>query len=164
MTNLFNWFFFFINIGSLGSVTVLVYNQDNLGREWDYGICACAIMIGLMMFLSGTKRYRLKKLVGSPLTQITAVFLTACKKRHLELPSNSSLLFEIDDASEGLNNNKKNKQRLPHSKQFFFLDRAAIRDLSVPEANKCNLATLTDVEELNLVVRMLPIWATTIIF
>ncbi|KAA3460233.1 protein NRT1/PTR FAMILY 6.3-like isoform X1 [Gossypium australe] len=163
MTNFFNWFFFFINIGSLGSVTVLVYIQDNIGREWGYGICACAIVIGLVVFLSGTKRYRFKKLVGSPLTQIAAVFVAAWKKRHLELPSDSSLLFEIDDAAEGLNNKKK-KQKLPHSKQFRFLDRAAIKDPSMPEANKWNLATLTDVEEVKLVVRMLPIWATTIIF
>ncbi|MBA0762147.1 hypothetical protein Gotri_024690 [Gossypium trilobum] len=150
MTNFFNWFFFFINIGSLGSVTVLVYIQDNLGREWGYGICACAIVIGLVVFLSGTKRYRFKKLVGSPLTQIAAVFVAAYKKRHLELPSNSSLLFEIDDAAEGLNNKKK-KQKLPHSKQFRFLDRAAIKDPSVIKANKWNLATLTDVEEVKLV-------------
>ncbi|GMJ00389.1 CHLORINA 1, ARABIDOPSIS THALIANA NITRATE TRANSPORTER 1, nitrate transporter 1.1 [Hibiscus trionum] len=162
MTNFFNWFFFFINIGSLGSVTVLVYIQDNLGREWGYGICVCAIVIGLVVFLSGTRRYRFKKLVGSPLTQIAAVFVAALKKRHLELPSDSSLLFEIDDAAEGLK--KKKKQKLPHSKQFRFLDRAAIKDPSVPEANKWNLATLTDVEEVKLVLRMLPIWATTVIF
>ncbi|KAK8484139.1 hypothetical protein V6N11_024270 [Hibiscus sabdariffa] len=163
MTNFFNWFFFFINIGSLSSVTVLVYIQDNLGREWGYGICACAIVIGLVVFLSGTRRYRFKKLVGSPLTQIAAVFVAAWKKRHLELPTDSSLLFEIDDAAEGLKKNKK-KQKLPHSKQFRFLDRAAIKDPSVPEANKWNLATLTDVEEVKLVLRMLPIWATTVIF
>ncbi|EOY24390.1 Nitrate transporter 1.1 isoform 2 [Theobroma cacao] len=160
MTNFFNWFFFFINIGSLGSVTILVYIQDNLGREWGYGICACAIVIGLVVFLSGTRRYRFKKLVGSPLTQIAAVFVAAWKKRHLELPSDPSLLFNIDDAAEGL----KKKQKLPHSKQFRFLDRAAIQDSSAPEANKWNLATLTDVEEVKLVIRMLPIWATTIIF
>ncbi|KAK8477666.1 hypothetical protein V6N11_035669 [Hibiscus sabdariffa] len=157
MTNFFNWFFFFINIGSLCSVTILVYIQDNLGREWGYGICACAIVIWLVVFLSGTKRYRFKKLVGSPLTQIAAVFVSALKKRNLEFPSDPSLLFNIDDAAEGL---KKKKQKLPHSKQF----RAAIKDPSVPEANKWNLNTLTDVEEVKLVLRMLPIWATTVMF
>ncbi|KAE8708299.1 Protein NRT1/ PTR FAMILY 6.3 [Hibiscus syriacus] len=162
MSNFFNWFFFFINIGSLGSVTILVYIQDNIGREWGYGICACAIVIGLVVFLSGTRQYRFKKLLGSPLTQIAAVFVAAWKKRHLELPSDSSMLFEIDDAAEGLK--KKKKQKLPRSKQFRFLDRAAINDPSVPETNKWNLATLTDVEEVKLVLRMLPIWATTIIF
>ncbi|KAK8626174.1 hypothetical protein V6N13_133826 [Hibiscus sabdariffa] len=161
MINFFNWFFFFINIGSLCSVTILVYIQDHLGREWGYGICACAIVMWLVVFLSGTKRYRFKKLVGSPLTQIAAVFVAALKKRNLELPSDPSLFFNIDDATEGL---KKKKQKLPHSMQFRFLDRAAIKDPSVPEANKWNLNTLTDVEEVKLVLRMLPIWATTIIF
>ncbi|KAG4135012.1 hypothetical protein ERO13_D08G189500v2 [Gossypium hirsutum] len=163
MTNFFNWFFFFINIGSLGSVTILVYIQDNLGREWGYGICACAILMGLVVFLSGTKRYRFKKLVGSPLTQIAAVFVAAWKKRHLELPSDSSLLFNIDDVTEG-SMKKKKKQKLPHSKQFRFLDRAAIMNQSGLEANKWSLATLTDVEEVKMVLRMLPIWATTVIF
>ncbi|GMJ04791.1 CHLORINA 1, ARABIDOPSIS THALIANA NITRATE TRANSPORTER 1, nitrate transporter 1.1 [Hibiscus trionum] len=161
MTNFFNWFFFFINIGSLCSVTILVYIQDNLGREWGYGICACAIVIGLVVFLSGTKRYRFKKLVGSPLTQIAAVFVAAWKNRNLEMPSDPSLLFNIDDAAEGL---KKKKQKLPHTNQFRFLDMAAIKGPSVSEANKWNLATLTDVEEVKLVLRMLPIWATTVIF
>ncbi|KAL4385269.1 hypothetical protein GQ457_15G010280 [Hibiscus cannabinus] len=160
MINFFNWFFFFINIGSLCSVTVLVYIQDNLGREWGYGICACAIVTGLVVFLSGTRRYRFKKLMGSPLTQIAAVFVAAWKKRNLELPTDSTQLFEIDDAAEGL----KKKQKLPHSKQFRFLDRAAIKDPSVRAANKWNVATLTDVEEVKLVLRMLPIWATTVIF
>ncbi|KAE8671544.1 Protein NRT1/ PTR FAMILY 6.3 [Hibiscus syriacus] len=158
MTNFFNWFFFFINIGSLCSVTVLVYIQDNLGRGWGYGICACAILIGLVVFLSGTRRYRFKKLVGSPLTQIAAVFVAAWKKRHLELPSDASLLFEIDDAAEALKKKKKKKQKLPHSKE------AAIKDPSVAKANKWNLATLTYVEEVKLVIRMLPVWATTIMF
>ncbi|KAK8486603.1 hypothetical protein V6N11_068297 [Hibiscus sabdariffa] len=162
MTNFFNWFFFFINIGSFTSVTVLVYIQDNVGRDWGYGICACAIVTGLVVFLSGTRRYRFKKLVGSPLTQIAAVYVAAWKKRHLELPSDPSMLFEFDDAAEGLK--KKKKQKLPHSKEYRFLDRAAIIDPSVTEANKWNLATLTDVEEVKLVLRMLPIWATTIMF
>lgn len=164
MTNFFNWFFFFINIGSLGSVTVLVYIQDNLGREWGYGICVLAIVIGLVVFLSGTKRYRFKKLVGSPLTQIAAVFVASWKKRDLELPSDPSLLFNVDDVDEGLKKKKKKKQKLPHSKQFRFLDKAAIKDPSIPAANKWILATLTDVEEVKMVLRMLPIWATTVIF
>lgn len=165
MTKFFNWFFFFISIGSLAAVTVLVYIQDHIGRQWGYGICACAIMLALVIFLCGTKRYRFKKLVGSPLTQIAAVFVAALKKRHMELPSDSSLLFNVDDLVDG---SKNKKQRLPHSKQFRFLDKAAIKDPQMPvvvsEVNKWYISTLTDVEEVKLVIRMLPIWATTIIF
>ncbi|GLU05592.1 hypothetical protein SLE2022_226880 [Rubroshorea leprosula] len=159
MIKFFNWFFFLINIGSLGAVTVLVYIQDNLGREYGYGICACAIVLGLVVFLSGTRRYRFKKLVGSPLTQIAVVFVAALKKRHLDLPSDSSLLYNVDDGV-----NKKKKQKLPHTKDFRFLDKAAIKDPSIAVANKWNLSTITDVEEVKLVIRMLPIWATAIIF
>uniref|UniRef100_A0A7C8ZFC9 Nitrate/chlorate transporter n=1 Tax=Opuntia streptacantha TaxID=393608 RepID=A0A7C8ZFC9_OPUST len=165
MTKFFNWFFFFISIGSLAAVTVLVYIQDHVGRQWGYGICACAIMLALVIFLWGTKRYRFKKLVGSPLTQIAAVFVAAWRKRHMELPSDSSLLFNVDHLVDG---SSKRKQKLPHSKQFRYLDKAAIKDPHMPavvtKVNKWYISTLTDVEEVKLVIRMLPIWATTIIF
>lgn len=170
MTTFFNWFFFFISIGSLAAVTVLVYIQDNLGRKWGYGICACAIVIGIIVFLSGTKRYRFKKLVGSPLTQIAAVYVAAFRKRRLEMPSDSTLLFDVDDiASDGHKKKKKRKQKLPRSKQFRFLDKAAIKDSEHSTqgrnvVNKWRLSTLTDVEEVKLVIRMLPTWATTIMF
>ncbi|PSS04065.1 Protein NRT1/ PTR FAMILY 6.3 like [Actinidia chinensis var. chinensis] len=167
MTNFFNWFFFFISIGSLGAVTILVYIQDNVGRQWGYGICACAIVLGLVVFLCGTKRYRFKKLVGSPLTQIASVFVVAVKKRYLEVPSDSSLLFDVDDVTE--EESKKRKQKLPHTKQFRFLDKAAIKDPEMSSdiitvVNNWYISTLTDVEEVKLVIRMLPIWATTILF
>ncbi|XP_009333599.2 protein NRT1/ PTR FAMILY 6.3 [Pyrus x bretschneideri] len=167
MTNFFNWFFFFISIGSLAAVTVLVYIQDNLGRQWGYGICVCAIVLGLIVFLSGTRRYRFKKLVGSPLTQIAVVFVNAWKKRNLELPLDLTLLYNVGDIDDGLT--EKKKQMLPHSKQFRFLDKAAIKEPNIEGGkttigNKWSLSTLTDVEEVKLVIRMLPIWATNIIF
>ncbi|XP_071722299.1 protein NRT1/ PTR FAMILY 6.3-like, partial [Rutidosis leptorrhynchoides] len=48
-----------------------------------------------------------------------------------------------------------------------FLDKAAIKDPDMIESgttNKWNISTLTDVEEVKMVIRMLPIWATTIMF
>ncbi|OWM71819.1 hypothetical protein CDL15_Pgr017702 [Punica granatum] len=165
MTTFFNWFFFFINSGSLCAVTVLVYIQDHLGRGWGYGICAGAVAIGLFVFLLGTRRYRFKKLAGSPLTQIAAVFISAWRKRRLELPSDPSALYNVDEiVAVGVETPKnKKKQILPHSKQFRFLDKAAIKEPEMP-MNQWYLSTLTDVEEVKLVLRMLPIWATTIMF
>ncbi|TKY55426.1 NRT1/ PTR FAMILY 6.3 [Spatholobus suberectus] len=166
MIKFFNWFVFFISMGTLTAVTVLVYIQDHIGRYWGYGIGVCAILVALMVFLSGTRRYRFKKLVGSPLTQIAMVFVAAWRKRHLELPSDSSLLFNLDDVKD---ESLTKKQMLPHSKQFRFLDKAAIK---VPKTDgdeitaerKWYLSTLTDVEEVKMVQRMLPVWATTIMF
>ncbi|KAL9664605.1 hypothetical protein QQ045_020010 [Rhodiola kirilowii] len=162
MLNFFNWFFFFISIGSLAAVTVLVYIQDNQGRDWGYGVCGCAIVIGLIVFLSGTRKYRFKKLVGSPLTQIAAVFVGAWRKRHMKSPFDVSGLFTIDELGSGV----KRKPKLPRSKQFRFLDKAAIKEpgKNPRELTKWQISTVTDVEEVKMVIRMLPIWATTIIF
>ncbi|KAL0395308.1 UNVERIFIED_CONTAM: protein NRT1/ PTR FAMILY 6.3 [Sesamum latifolium] len=144
MTKFFNWFFF-ISIGSLAAVTVLVYIQDNLGENGDTEFVP----------------------VLSPLTQIASVFVAAWRKRDLEPPSDPSLLFDIDDivGDEG-QSKKKKKQKLPHSKEFRFLDKAAIKDpeVSVTVASKWYLSTLTDVEEVKLVIRMVPTWATTVMF
>ncbi|RZC53451.1 hypothetical protein C5167_012292 [Papaver somniferum] len=168
MVSFFSWFFFFISLGSLLAVSVLVYIQDNVGRQWGYGICAATIVLGLVIFLSGTRKYRFKNLVGSPLTQIATVFVAAWKKRHSELPSDPSFLFNLDEKVQN-DGKKTQKQKLPHSKQFRFLDKAAIKDTDVEQNmqhidSKWSLSTLTDVEEVKMVVRMLPIWATTILF
>jgi dipeptide/tripeptide permease len=115
MMRFFNWFFFFISLGSLLAVTVLVYMEDNLGRKWGYGLCAGVICLGLVVFLSGTNRYRYKKLIGSPLTQIAAVVVAAWRKRKLELPADPALLYD-GDGNESVRS--KLKQKLPHTKQF----------------------------------------------
>ncbi|XP_058761392.1 protein NRT1/ PTR FAMILY 6.3-like [Vicia villosa] len=166
MVRFFSWFFFFISMGSILAVTVLVYIQDHLGRDWGYGLCACAIVLALLVFLSGTKRYRYKKLVGSPLTQIASVSVAAWRKRKLELPSDPSLLYNLDDVKD--QDVTKKKQMLPHSNQFRCLDKAAIKEPKIDGNNaivtKWDISTLTDVEEVKLVIRMLPIWATTIMF
>ena len=123
MMRFFNWFFFFISLGSLLAVTVLVYVQDNLGRPWGYGACAASIAAGLVVFLAGTRRYRFKKLAGSPLTQIAAVVVAAWSKRRIDLPADPSMLYDIDvgkvAAAEGGSTKKsKLKERIPHTKEF----------------------------------------------
>jgi MFS family permease len=125
MMRFFNWFFFFISLGSLLAVTVLVYMEDNLGRKWGYGLCTCVIFLGLIVFLSGTKKYRFKKLIGSPLTQIASVVVAAWRKRKLELPADPALLYDADgDENKVIGGEKdpsvrsKLKEKLPHTKQF----------------------------------------------
>ncbi|KAF8693335.1 hypothetical protein HU200_038724 [Digitaria exilis] len=157
MARFFSWFFFFISIGSLLAVTALVYAQDHLGRRWGYGACVVAILLGLAVFLAGTTRYHFKKLVGSPLTQIAAVTAAAWRKRALPLPPDPAQLYDVDGAGEDV---KQGKKKMPHTKQCRFLERAAIVE-APPSPAPC---TLTDVEEVKQVVRMLPTWATTIPF
>ncbi|KAI8546538.1 hypothetical protein RHMOL_Rhmol07G0126100 [Rhododendron molle] len=161
MNKFFNWFFFFTSIGSLGAATILIYIEDDFGWPWGYGICSCAVVIGLAVFLAGTKRYRFKKLAGSPLTQIAAVFVSAWRNRRVELPEDSSMLYDGGEYEK----EEEEKRELPHTKQFRFLDKAAIKDPNGTNmVTKWRISTLTHVEEVKLVIRMLPIWATTVMF
>ncbi|KAE8718925.1 Protein NRT1/ PTR FAMILY 6.2 [Hibiscus syriacus] len=116
MTYFFNRFFFFISIGTLTAVTVLVYLQDEVGRSWSYGICCVSMLVAILIFLSGTKSYRYKKSSGSPIVQIFQVIVAAINKRKMELPYSVELLYE--DTPEA--------QRIHHTDQFRFLDKAAI--------------------------------------
>ncbi|XP_038879372.1 protein NRT1/ PTR FAMILY 6.2-like [Benincasa hispida] len=162
MAYFFNRFFFFISTGTLMAVTVLVYIQDEVDRSWAYGICSVSMLVAILLFLSGTRKYRYKKSIGSPVVHILQVIAAAIKKRKMELPQNVGLLYEDspDQAS-----------RIEHTKQFQFLDKAAIvaegdfeKHGAVSVLNPWKLSSVTRVEEVKMMARLLPIWATTIIF
>lgn len=108
MAFFFNRFFFFISFGTLAAVTVLVYIQDEVSRSWAYGICSVAMIIAILVFLSGTKRYRYKKSLGSPIVQIFQVIVAAIRKRKMKIPSNVGSLYE--DTPEA--------SRILHTDQF----------------------------------------------
>ncbi|XP_023640220.1 protein NRT1/ PTR FAMILY 6.2 [Capsella rubella] len=162
MAFFFNRFFFFISMGTLMAVTVLVYMQDEVGRSWAYGICTVSMAIAIGIFLFGTKSYRYKKSQGSPVVQIFQVIAAAFRKRKMELPQ--SIVYLYEDSPEGV--------RIEHTDQFHLLDKAAIVQegdfeqtldgVAIP--NPWKLSSVTKVEEVKMMVRLLPIWATTIIF
>ncbi|MCD7454247.1 hypothetical protein HAX54_024074 [Datura stramonium] len=160
MAYFFNRFFLFISIGTLAAVTVLVYVQDEVGRSWAYGICCISMLIAIIIFFSGTKRYRYKRSSGSPIVQIFQVILAATRKRNMDVPYDIGMLYETNLETS----------RIQHTEQFRFLDKAAIvaegdfeeHANSVP--NPWKLCTVTRVEEVKMMARLIPIWATTILF
>ncbi|KAK1400016.1 Major facilitator superfamily protein [Heracleum sosnowskyi] len=157
----FNRFFFFISLGTLMAVTILVYIQDNVDRSLGYGLCSVAMIVAILIFFSGRKRYRYKKSVGSPIVIIFQVIAAAIIKRKMKLPCSIESLYE--DSPE--------TSRIHHTDQFRFLDKAAVVaegdfDKSCPNSapNPWKLCSVTRVEEVKMMARLLPIWATTIIF
>ncbi|KAI4335742.1 hypothetical protein L6164_014355 [Bauhinia variegata] len=157
----FQRFFFFISFGTLMACTVLVYIQDEVSRSWAYGICSVAMCIAITVFLSGTKRYRYKKSMGSPVVHIFQVIIAAIKKRNMDLPYDVASLYEDTPQAS----------RRDHTNQFRFLEKAAIvaegdfvKTMSGSAPNPWRLCSLTRVEEVKMMLRLLPIWATTIIF
>ncbi|XP_076919186.1 protein NRT1/ PTR FAMILY 6.2-like [Bidens hawaiensis] len=161
MAYFFNRFFFFISLGGLMAVTVLVYIQDEVGRSLAYGICTVSMFIAIVVILSGIKRYRYKKHEGSPIVSIFQVFVAAIKKRKMNLPYDVHMLHE----------NTPDGSRIHHTNQFRFLDKAAIvaegdfvKTSSGSTPNPWKLCTVTRVEEVKMMARLLPVWATTILF
>ncbi|KAG8367218.1 hypothetical protein BUALT_Bualt16G0049700 [Buddleja alternifolia] len=107
----------------------------------------------------GTQKYRYKKTSGSPVVQILQVIVAAVKKKGLEAPKDANLLYETTVES----------LKVHHTDQFKFLDKAAIitkedyAENSDMSPNPWTLCSITKVKEVKM-IRLLPIWATTIIF
>ncbi|CAN8258517.1 unnamed protein product [Cochlearia groenlandica] len=155
----FNRFYFSISIGSLFAVIALVYVQDNVGRGWGYGISAATMVVAAVVLVCGMKLYRFKKPKGSPFTVIWRVGYLAWKKRKQSYPSHPSLLNGYDNTT------------VPHTERLKCLDKAAVlvteaspESKDFKEKDSWTVSTVTQVEEVKLVVKLMPIWATNILF
>ncbi|XP_060668439.1 protein NRT1/ PTR FAMILY 8.1 [Ziziphus jujuba] len=159
----FNWFYLSINIGALIASSALVYIQDNVGWGWGFGIPAVAMAIAVVSFFSGTRLYRNQTPGGSALTRISQVVVASFRKWQVVVPADKSLLYETADAESAI----KGSRKLEHTEDFKFFDKAAVEvesDDIKSSINPWRLCTVTQVEELKAIVRLLPIWATGIMF
>ncbi|CAI8617680.1 unnamed protein product [Vicia faba] len=160
----FNWYYFSIMIGAIVSCTFIVWVQDNLGWGLGFGIPALFMGLSVGSFFLGTSLYRFQKPKGSPLTSMFQVLLASVRKRNLVVPEDSSLLYETPDKQSGVEGSRK----LMHHDDLRYFDRAAVvsdsENRSGEYSNPWRLCTVTQVEELKILIRMLPIWATGIIF
>ncbi|KAK1423964.1 hypothetical protein QVD17_19275 [Tagetes erecta] len=156
MVYFFNRFYFGISLGSLFAVTILVYIQDNVGRGWGYGISAGTMVTAVGVLICGTAMYRFKKPEGSPLTVIWRVVFLAIKNRNHQYPANPGFLNEYSNS------------KVPHTTRFRALDKAAIlNNYANSDENRNNpwmVSTVTQVEEVKMVISLIPIWSTCILF
>ncbi|CAM6059205.1 unnamed protein product, partial [Sphagnum tenellum] len=192
----FNYWWLSIAGGGLVSLTMLVYVEDHVGFGWGYGIPTVGFGIAILIFFSGTPRYRHKRPSGSPLTQVAQVLVAAVRNYNVVVPSGgaSEQLYEVYE---------KGNRNLAHTNTLRFLDKAATPTQSTsevaaevdddadgkkqlpenhadPEAavadfspqpaikttsvNPWRLCSMTQVEEVKLLVRVLPVWFATLMF
>ncbi|XP_057543726.1 protein NRT1/ PTR FAMILY 8.3-like [Amaranthus tricolor] len=160
----FNWFYFSISIGCLIASTLIVWIQENVGCDIGFGIPALFMAISIMFFFCETRLYRFQKPGGSPLTRICQVVVASFSKLEMKVPEDSRLLYETSEVNSAIEGSRK----LKHTEEMKFLDKAAV--LSATElqtgdfSNSWRLCTVTQVEELKVLIRMAPIWATSIVF
>uniref|UniRef100_A0A0E0H1T9 Major facilitator superfamily (MFS) profile domain-containing protein n=1 Tax=Oryza nivara TaxID=4536 RepID=A0A0E0H1T9_ORYNI len=152
----FNRFYFCISLGSVLAVTALVYVQEDVGRGWGYGASAAAMVAAVAVFAAGTPRYRYRRPHGSPLTAIGRVLWAAWRKRRMPFPADAGELHGF------------HKAKVPHTNRLRCLDKAAIVEVDLaaatPPEQPVAALTVTEVEEAKMVVKLLPIWSTSILF
>ncbi|KAK9742412.1 hypothetical protein RND81_03G170900 [Saponaria officinalis] len=162
----FNWWNVSLCCGIFFGDTLIVYMQDNVAWGIGFLILALTMGVSVLVFIIGRPFYRFRPSKGSPFVPLFKVFVAAFAKRSLSSPSDSSLLYEGSVSSD--------KRLLSHTDRLRFFDKAAIIEDNDPinngairkneQINPWRLASVTQVEELKLIINMVPIWLTCLVF
>ncbi|XP_050236098.1 protein NRT1/ PTR FAMILY 7.2-like [Mercurialis annua] len=156
----FSYFYLALNLGSLFSNTVLGYFEDQ--GLWALGFWAStgSAVLALLLFLCGTPRYRHFTPKGNPLARFCQVLAAATRNSWKSGANNYNKdpdhLFEDCDDEDYRN--------ILHTEGFKFLDRAALITEDNNTRNPWRLCTVTQVEEVKCILRLLPIWLCTILY
>ncbi|QHO50689.1 Protein NRT1/ PTR FAMILY 2 [Arachis hypogaea] len=164
INSFFNWYFFTFTIAQMISLTIIVYIQSNVSWAVGLGIPAALMLLSSVIFFLGSNMYVKVKPSGSPLTSIVQVIVVAAKKRKLKLSEYlyPSLFNYLPPKSVN--------SKLPYTYQFRFLDKAAImtpQDQLNPNgsaADPWSLCSMQQVEEVKCLLRVLPIWVSSILY
>ncbi|CAO2835337.1 unnamed protein product [Amaranthus hypochondriacus] len=142
-SSFFNWWYFGLCTGSLLGIGVLSYVQENFNWGLGFGIPCIIMVISLLIFLLGTATYRYIIISEneSPFLRIGRVFVKAARHWNVKLP----VIGNKEDAH--------GTQTRDGTHQFRFLDKASFDGCSSSE-----------VEEAKGVLRLFPIWATTLVY
>ncbi|KAL6641527.1 hypothetical protein ACP70R_019708 [Stipagrostis hirtigluma subsp. patula] len=171
----FSWFFAAINLGIFIAGTLISWLQQNVAWALGFGVGTACLLVAAVAFVAGTPWYRVQLPAGSPLRDIVRVLVVAFRKRGLSLERENGAavpLHELDAAAAAAADGDKDGkassdagQRLARTKGLRCLDKAAVvvadgRGKEGPWA----LCTVSEVEGVKILVRMLPIWATCVLY
>ncbi|KAL3735808.1 hypothetical protein ACJRO7_024868 [Eucalyptus globulus] len=151
-SSFFNWWYFCMCGGTFATLLIVNYIQDNLNWGLGFGIPCVSMGAALVLFLLGTKTYRysIKSDERNPFSRIGSVFATAARNW-----KTTTKALAADEESRGT---------LPYegSGQFKFLNKALLS----PDGSKgdSKVCTVGEVEEAKSVLRLTPIWATSLIY
>ncbi|KAL2892630.1 Protein NRT1/ PTR FAMILY 7.3 [Bienertia sinuspersici] len=163
----FSYFYLSFNLGSLLSNTILAYYEDK--GKWTLGFSAStgAAIMALLLYFKATPYYRHFKQQDDPFARFFEVFGVAIKKRKAHVPLEVDELYE-EDAEAYFDTRCR---MISHTHGFKFLDKAAVitsydgsQDKLLDNQNEKRLCTVTQVEEVKCILRLLPIWLCTIMY
>ncbi|TVU28110.1 hypothetical protein EJB05_19619 [Eragrostis curvula] len=159
----FSWFYLCVDFGMIVSGLFIVWVQQNVSWGLGFGIATACIALAFGAFLLATPMYKRRMPTGTPLKRLSQVVVAACRKTSHKLPADAGMLYEVSDKVDAL------QPKIAHTADFSFLDKAAIisesdlEEMSEEDGSSWKLCTVTQVEEFKILLRLLPIWATSII-
>ncbi|CAM0944799.1 unnamed protein product [Alopecurus aequalis] len=159
----FSYFYLALNLGSLFSNTFLSYIQDKGNWVLGFWVSTAAAALALLLFLSGTPQYRHSQPCSNPIGSICQVASAACRNWKSGVSPEVAILYEGDEKADS------SGKKLLHTKGFRFLDRAALTAMDTDSActkprDQWKLCTVTQVEQVKSILRILPIWLCTILY
>lgn len=142
----FNWILLILCIGGAIGITVFVWIQDHKGWDWGLGLSTLTMFFGLVLFIAALPKYRIHIAKGSSaiseIIQVSIipfshhiyifhgwlythtlfgmllqVYVAAIRNRNLQLPEDSSELYEINMDKEAGNEGNL----LPHTDDFRYI-------------------------------------------
>lgn len=155
LASFFNWLLLSSTVGAIVGVTGVVWVSTQRAWHWGFFIITVASFVGFVTLALGKPFYRIKTPGDSPILRIVQVFVVAFKNRKLPLPDPHQQLYEISDKGDSV-------EKIAHTNQMRFLDKAAILQED-SKSQPWKVCTVTQVEEVKILTRMLPIFGSTII-
>ncbi|AEE79233.1 oligopeptide transporter-like protein [Arabidopsis thaliana] len=166
-TSFFNYWYMAIVLASSIAVLALIFIQERVSWSLGFSIIAGSVVIAIVIFLIGIPKYRKQVPVGSPFTRVAQVMVAALKKWRLSSTRHHyGLCYEEEDEHKLESTNSNQVYLLARTNQFRFLDKATIIDEIDHNKNRnpWRLCTVNQVEEVKLILRLIPIWISLIMF
>ncbi|KAI3450505.1 hypothetical protein Pfo_007170 [Paulownia fortunei] len=155
----FNWYIFTMYMANIISATAIVYVEENVSWTWGFSLCAVANVLGLVVFLSGSRFYHFVKQQSSPFKSLACVIVAAISKRK------TTLSLEGEDYYHDLHADGIETVAKVPTDFLRFLNRAALRtsgdstsDGSI--TNPWRLCTVQQVEDLKSLIKIFPLWSS----
>lgn len=153
-TSFFNWYTFAVSSGGFIGLLFIVWVQNSRGWDLGFAVCALSVLLGMLIWVAGFPFYRNQLPSGSPITRMLQVVVVAFKKRKVQLPDNPSELKQINQDDHNV------LEVLQRTEGFQCLEKAAV---DTGKSGSWSLCTITQVEETKILVRMVPIFLSSIL-
>ncbi|XP_047316974.1 protein NRT1/ PTR FAMILY 1.2-like [Impatiens glandulifera] len=155
----FSWYYASAAFATLVAFTGIAYIQENAGWKIGFGVPAILMFLSALLFFLASPFYIKQKPNKSLFTGLAQVIVAAYKNRKLAFPP---------EDSEGWYHHGKGVTPMKLTKKLRFLNKACI--IRRPEEIKPDgsslhpwrLCTVEQTEELKALVRIIPLWSSSI--